>query len=302
MIGNRASGISRQTWLCGGILLFCALLIKPAQDHLESLLGEPGQEPDLLYFSSPELIQKMALGYEDLIADLYWMRTIQYYGRRDEADLRTVRYGNLSTFLDIATTLDPHLLDAYRSGSIFLAEADPLGAGQPEEAIRLLDKGIAEIPQEWKLWYDKGFVYYLYLKNYDAAGKVWLSASKLPQAPHWMAALAAMSLSKGGSIEIAKALWQRQYEEASRANVRENARNHLLSIQVDEDLEKLNALVEEFQDKNKRYPHDLSELVRAQADAPALEDPIGTPYYYNPATGNVILSVDTKIHYISNTP
>ena len=61
----------------------------------------------------------MALGYDRLLADFYWMRTIQYYGRRDEADKRPVRYKNLPTLLDITTTLDPDLMDAYRVGSRF---------------------------------------------------------------------------------------------------------------------------------------------------------------------------------------
>jgi tetratricopeptide (TPR) repeat protein len=299
---NRIAGFSKHTWLCGGICLICAMLIKPAQDHLESLLGEPCQESDLLYFTSPALVKKMALGYEDLIADIYWMRAIQYYGRREEASRRPVRYANLATLLDITTTLDPDLIDAYRSGSIFLAEADPLGAGQPEEAIKLLDRGIAALPQEWRLVYDKGFVYYLYLKDYEAAGKTWLSAGRLPQAPHWMAGLAAMSLSKGGSIDIAIALWQRQYQESSRADVKENARNHLLSIQVDQDFEKLNALIVEFQKKNSHYPESLEELVRGKTSGYSIEDPLGTPYEYNAVTGNVRLSPETKVHYMPTAP
>ena len=95
------------------------------------------------------------------------------------------------------------LMDAYRVGSIFLAEPDPVGAGQPQEALKLLDKGIRAHPQDWRLHYDKGFVYYLFLQDYKAAGETWLAASRLSSAPYWMAGLAAMSMSKGGAIEMA---------------------------------------------------------------------------------------------------
>jgi hypothetical protein len=37
---------------------------------------------------SPALVKKMALGFDNLPADFYWMRAIQYYGRRDKADKR----------------------------------------------------------------------------------------------------------------------------------------------------------------------------------------------------------------------
>jgi tetratricopeptide (TPR) repeat protein len=285
-------------WLCYGICLVCAMLIKPSQDRLESRLGKFRQDADLLFFSSPALVQKMAFGYEGLLADFYWMRAIQYYGRRDEANKRTVRYKNLFTLLDITTTLDPHLLDAYRVGSSFLAEADPIGAGQPRQAIRLLDKGIRAHPREWHLLYDKGFIYYWYLKDYKAAGEVWQAASRLPDAPRWTTSLAAMSLSKGGAIEIAIALWERQYRESDRADVRENARNHLLSIQVSQELSQLKALAEKFRQQAGSYPSSLKELLRGQPHPLPIDDPLGTPYQFNAQTGAVQLSPKSTVHYM----
>ena len=293
-----SAGRSRQSMLFCGICLICVVLVKPVQDRFESRTGEPEPEPDLLYFSSPTAVKRMALGYENLLADFYWMRAIQYYGRREEADKRPVRFKNLYTLFDITTTLDPNLMDAYRAGSVFLGEPEPVGAGQPKEALKLLDKGISAHPQNWQLRYDKGFVHYLYLQDYKAAGEVWMTASKLPTAPYWMAGLAAMSLSKGGAVEVAIALWKRQYEEATRADVRENARNHLLSFQVARDLATLESLLEKFRTKTGSFPRSLQELVRGQTRRYATVDPLGTPYDYDPETGNVWLSLDTRIKYV----
>jgi hypothetical protein len=298
MKNDRAAGHSRHTWLCYGICLICAVLIKPVQDRVESRLGKYRQEPDLLFFSSPDLIKKMALGYDSLLADIYWMRTIQYYGNRDAADKRPLRYKNLATLLDITTTLDPNLLDAFRSGSLFLAEADPIGAGQPQEGLKLLDKGISTHPEEWQLYYDKGFIYYMNLQDYKAAGEVWLSGSRLPEAPVWMQNLAAMSLSKGGAVEIAIGLWRRQYEESDRESVKENARNHLLSFQVAGDLWTLEAMISRYQEKTGSLPQNLKELVRGKSRKYATIDPLGTPYQYDPKTGKVSLSPETKIRFL----
>ena len=74
-------------------------------------------------------------------------------------------------------------MDAYRVGAIFLADPDPIGAGQPHEALKLLDKGIRAHPQDWRLYYDKGFIYYSFLQDYRAAGETWLAASRLSSAP-----------------------------------------------------------------------------------------------------------------------
>jgi hypothetical protein len=285
----------RHRWLCYGICLIGAVLIVPVQDRLESRMGETGPDPDLLFFSSPSVVKKMALGYEGLLADLYWMRAIQYYGRRSEADKRPIRYKNLATLLDITTTLDPGPLDVYRVGSSFLAEPDPIGAGQPRQAIELLDKGIRAHPRAWRLRFDKGFVYFIYLKDFKAAGEVWLDASHLPESPPWMKNLAATSLLKGGAMEIARSLWDYQYRESTRADVRENARQHLLGIQAAEDLWTLEFLLEKYHLQTGAYPPTLEELVRGKPRRYNTADPSGMPYLYDPKTGRVHLSPDSLI-------
>lgn len=298
MKAERAAGNVRHSWLCYGVCVICLLLLKPAQDHLESRPGKLTQEPDLLFFTSPNLVKKMALGYESLLADIYWMRTIQYYGRREEAEKRSVPYKNLYTMLDITTTLDPDLLDAYRAGCYFLAEQEPIGAGQPEEALKLLDKGIKTHPNEWPLYYDKGFMYYWFLQDYKAAGEAWLSGSRKPDAPFWMSGLAAEYLSKGGSVELAISLWKRQYEESDRAKIKENARNHLLSFQVARDLWTLEALIDQYVRKTGSLPPSLRELLRGKKRRYATIDPLGTPYQYDPQTGEVRLSPESKVHFL----
>ena len=292
------AGHSRSAWIFLGMFLLCAALIKPVQDRLEARLGDAGPDPDLLYFSSPSIAKRMALSYDRLLADFYWLRTIQYYGRREEADKRLVRYKNLPALLDITTTLDPDLIDAYRVGSVFLGEEDPVGAGQPQEALKLLDKGIRTHPQDWRLRYDKGFVYYWYLKDYKKAGDVWQEASRLPSAPHWMEPLAAMALSKGGAVDVAVALWEIQYRNSTRADVRQNAQNHLLSFVAAKDIWTLEFLLDKYRQKTGAYPQTLKELVREKGQQYSIVDPSGTPYLYNPASGAVALSPETKMKFL----
>jgi hypothetical protein len=288
-----------QHWLLAGACVSAALLIGPVQRRIDLRLGNRGPDPDLLYFGSAAMVQKMALGYQSLVADIYWMRAIQYYGRREEAARRLVRYKNLASLLDITTTLDPDLIDAYRAGSGFLAEPEPAGAGQPLEAVRLLDKGIRSHPDDWRLYFDKGFVYFWFLKDFAGAGQVWLTASRLRTTPPWMGSLAAMAMSKSGAVETARALWQRQFQESDRPDVRENAWNHLASIQVNEDFWALEYFLERFRAKHNRLPANLEELVRAGYLQKVPLDPSNTPYLYDPATGIVRLGPASKVRYLS---
>jgi hypothetical protein len=294
--GARISGGRMWPWLA--LAVGAALAVPPAQDRVQERMQARAPDPDILYFASPDAIKKMALGYEGLLADIYWMRAIQYYGRREESERRPVRYKNLAAMLDITSTLDPDMLDVYRAGSIFLAEPDPVGAGQPEQAVALLDKGIARHPAEWRLRLDKGFIYFWFLKDYRHAGQAWLDGSRLAAAPPWMAGLAAMALSRGGEIETAKMLWRQQLEQSERADIRENARNHLASTEVAETLWTLEFFIEKYKEKAGRPPRQLEDLVRAGFLRRVPVDPSGVPYDYEPASGYVGLAPETKVRYL----
>ena len=288
-----------RNWYRAARILFTAAVlaaaVKPVQDRVSASIRGPSIDPDLLFFSDPAAIRRMALGYDGLLADLYWMRAIQYYGRRDEAEKRPVRYGNLATLLDVTTTLDPRMTDVYRFGCVFLSEPDPMGAGQPEEALRLLDKGIAQVPDNWQLPYEKGFVCYWFLQDYRKAGEVWLGAARLRGAPGWMEGLAAMAMSRGGAVDTARALWMRQYQESARADIRDNARNHLFTLQVNEDEWTLEFLVRKFRERHGRFPKSLRELVDSGWLKSVPADPSGVPYEYDPEAGRVWMNPESRV-------
>ncbi len=294
----RPGTAGRPAAACSAIALAGALSIVPLLGWVEARRGDAGPAPDLLYFSAPGAVRKMALGYERLLADVYWLRTVQYFGQRDAADRRTVRYGNLAALLDITTTLDPGMIDTYRAGSIFLGESEPIGAGEPAKAVALLDKGIRANPDVWQLRYDKGFVLYLYLQDFRAAGEVWLEAGQRPGAPQWMAGLAAQAFSRGGSMDLARALWRQQYEESTRDDIRENAKNRLLSLQVAEDLWTLERHLAAYRHRNGAWPRRLGDLPARRSGLLPAADPLGTPYAYDPATGAVGLGPQSKVVYL----
>src|SRR5579864_2143042 len=92
---------------------------------------------DALYISSPKLVKRASLGFDGLMACIYWTRTVQYFGQRHYDNEHT--YNELAPLLEITTTLDPHLLPAYQFGASFLAPAPPSGAGEPDRAVQLME-------------------------------------------------------------------------------------------------------------------------------------------------------------------
>jgi tetratricopeptide (TPR) repeat protein len=227
------------------------------------------------------------------LADLYWLRTVQYYGRR--AFRPGARFEHLEALLDVVTTLDPHFLAAYRLGAIFLALPSPQGAGRPDRALALLDRGIAANPGEWRLLLEKGFVLLWDVRDYAEAADVFLQVSQHPRAPAWTRDLAAAVYARAGRREIARRMWRDRLEQGENEHVRENARYQLLCLQAEEEVERLHELVRAFRRERGRWPASWHELILVGALTHPPRDPLGYPYQLDPATGAVRLSTQSPL-------
>jgi hypothetical protein len=227
---------------------------------------------EVLYISSPKLLKNLSLGYDGLLADIYWTRAVQYFG--EKLDAGAERYNLLAPLLEITTTLDPHLLVAYEYGSNFLAA----NAGQPQRAIELTEFGIRNNPNEWHLYYDLGFIYYLEFKDYAKASESFLRGSRVPDAHPFLKVLAAQMAQRGGDIQTARMLWTATFESTKDRNIRGNAVAHLRALQVDEEVPILEKLVSQYRDKTGRLPQSFSDLEAAHLMGGPPVDPVGHTY------------------------
>lgn len=231
---------------------------------------------DALYITSPKMVRRASLGFDGLMACIYWTRTVQYFGHRHYN--RELTYNELAPLLEIAVALDPHMLPAYHFGASFLAPAPPNGAGQPDRAVRLMQYGIQQNPESWRLYYDLGFVYYTELHDYQKAGQVFAQGSEVPGAHPFMKILAADMASHAQDFSTARLLWSAAYESNKEENIRQNAIEHLRAIQVDEDVTNLQNAVNRYAQANGRLPASLWELGAAEHWPGIPADPDGVPY------------------------
>src|SRR5437879_13894153 len=88
----------------------------------------------------------------------------------------------LKPLLQKTPPLDPHLVVAYQFGASFLAPRPPNGAGMPERAIHLMEYGIQNNPDDWKLYYNLGFIYYMDKKDYASAAEAFERGTKVGNA------------------------------------------------------------------------------------------------------------------------
>ena len=250
---------------------------------------------EVLYISSPKLLKRLSLGYEGLLADIYWTRAVQYFGDKHHAGAQDYRL--LAPLLEITTYLDPHLLVAYDYGANFLAPAPPNGAGMPQRAIELIKFGIRNNPDDWHLYYHLGFVDYMDLKDYAAAANAFAEGSKIPGAHPFLGVMAAKMAEHAGDTEMARMMWSTTYESSKDLSIRANAAAHLRALQVDEAVPSLEGLVSRYRERTGHEPESFLDLVNAGMLRGVPLDPLGHPYKIT-SDGKVVLRVPDDFPFV----
>lgn len=268
------------------------LLLPPAiwatQKRLDARPEARHLSQERLAVWSGDAIRKLMPGLEQVMADVYWLRAVQYFGG-ERAFNRGSRFPLLEPLIDITVDLDPRLLLAYRYGAIFLAEYWPSGAGRPEAAESLLEKGIEANPETWELYWDLGTIRYLFLKDPDGAAKVLLEGAELPGAPEWLTSLGGRILADSDRRGTARMIWRQIYDEHEGA-MKENAQLNLLYLDALDLLDLLRARLEDYHGRTGGWPPSLEAVAGTGRARLPVADPTGVAFDYNPTTGAVNLA------------
>lgn len=267
---------------------------RPAQDEFASYEEN---------YVSPETARRMSLGFGGLVADWYWIRSLQYVGRKSLAagsdftldNLGTLGIKNLGPMLEHATTLDPQFLAAYEFGAVVLASVDR------EAAVRLLEKGVRENPSEWRLYHQLGYIHWQ-AGRYKEAGEAYAAGARVAGAPAWMHAMAAQMEANGGSRATAREMYKRLYEESSDEQVRSLAASRLAQLFSLDQRDAIRSALSDFRARTSRCPASWRELapqlraMKLKLDASGAPlDPTEVPYVLDDAACDVKLDERSKI-------
>ncbi|MEE9182314.1 MAG: tetratricopeptide repeat protein [candidate division NC10 bacterium] len=175
-----------------------------------------------LYIPSATFLRYASLGHQTMVADLMWIRTVQYFGeeleRRRELNQprdSKERFKFLYPLLDLTVSLDPQFVQGYRFGGLLLTVVK-----RYDEAIALYAKGYAANPDRWEMPHDLGRLYYLDLKDHEKALHWWKIANDLPGRPGYIPRFVPRLYAQTGQKEIAIELWLEMLEATDSKTVR----------------------------------------------------------------------------------
>jgi tetratricopeptide (TPR) repeat protein len=225
--------MTRAAWL---IIALCVMLLTPLQRWLDAQPRPAAAADDAPYWQTGRSLRALHLGFHSLLADVYWLRVIQYVGGKVNnapANQPMSEWGMdaLLPLLDVVTELDPHYVAAYRFGATFLPEC------APREAAGFVERGLRENPDIWQLYLDLGYLHWQ-RQDFTAARQVYERGSRVSGAPVWFTELAGAMALKGGDRATARAIYQRVLESSTDEYSREMARLKLQELERESAKEK----------------------------------------------------------------
>jgi hypothetical protein len=280
------------------LLLYAAIAALMALSLFVQVVRDRGWQPfeppgGMLWIRSGPVAERLALGFDNLAADVYWIRAVVHFGGQRMSGHKN--YDQLFPLLDLVTSLDPHFKVAYRFGAIFLAEPFPGGAGRPDLAMQLLQKGMAADPTRWEYPQDIGFIHYFRTRDFALASEWFKRAGDVPGAPEWLLPLAATTLAEGGNRHSSRMLWTELRESADFEWIRTTAAHRLQQLDAMDMIDELNRITAGFTARHGRPPRDWREIANDERWRGLPVDPAGTPFTLDAGTGKVDLSPNSSL-------
>ena len=281
------------------LALASAIALQVARERWYPQITSPVDE---LYFTSGESVGRLALSYKSVLADVYWIRAIQYFAATRLQKRPVQGEDLLYPLLDVTTTLDPSFNLAYRFGAIFLAEAHASGLGRPDLAIALLDKGFAQNPDKWQYLYDKAFVYYWTYQDYKTAAHWFAEAAKVPDSADWLPGLAGYMLAQGGDRRSSRFLFRQILETAEHEYMRKTAEWRLTQLDILDVIDQLQILLDRYEREAGTRARSWQPLIDRRMLRGVPSDPDGTPLVIDPATGRPTVARTSRYYPLPDEP
>ena len=273
----------------------------PPPKEEEEFAGQP------LYLNG-QTMKRVTLAFNGVASDWYWIRSLQYVGRKIVAyedahegqfeltDLSTLGLPLLPSLLKMSATLDPQFMEPYYYGAVVLPEIDT------QEAISLLNQGIAANPQEWRLYQHLGYIYWQ-RRDYEKASQAYAAGSIIPGAPAWMAAMSARMTAEGGSRDAAREMYRHLFEASSDDAVKDMVTKQIMRLDSLDQLDIIRRALTAWAARSGRCVstwRDVAaalQLVRLPLDPNTLAplDPSGVPYDLAKGGCEVELAESSKV-------
>lgn len=202
----------------------------------------PGESDPVV--PEPEVVRVASLGFDSLLADFYWLRAVQVVGA---ARSNPAQHAPLIRRLsEVVVALDPWVDHPYRFAALWLSD-DP---GTVHAANRILERGIAYHPTDWRNRFYLSFNHFFHLGDADAAAVELERALGLPGVPVYFGRLVIRLRSEGGDLDAASTYLEQMLASAPDDWHRIEYERALLEIETERRARRIDAARERYREQN----------------------------------------------------
>jgi len=284
----------------GARWLSCALVASATALVHASMSTPSSASSGRIGVPTPERARALSFGFEPVIADYYWIQALQVVG---DPERPARRNQTVSALIDLVTGLDPWVDHPYRFAALWLTETED----EVRHANRLLEKGIAYHPLDWRNRFYLGYNLFFYLEDNARAADALESALASPGAPDYLGSFVTRLRASGDSLDTAVLFLQQLIAQTEDEYAKAEYLNVLDEIETERRARMLDRARAEFQRRNGRDIAAPGELwtgpQRVLTGAPAAHPQIaGQRWVIDRASGEIVSSFYGRRYRIHSNP
>lgn len=255
-------------------LVLCGL-VRSGHRHVEAWAPPEAASQSIQFLPSGKALGLVAMGYDEFLADLLWVRTTILFGDRFGQDEDLDWYSWLYHMMDLATDLDPQFRAAYKYGGIML-RVDGVFVDQ---STMMFAKGMHAMPDEWYFPFGVAMNYFMYKGDRRLAGPYMQRAALAGEGPFYLRNLAASLMDGTRDLEVALA-----FLEEEMANLQDGPAKNAVRVKIVETQYLIaerdaGRVISEYRRRNGRLPAEPKAVLEAGFELPA--DPLGGTWIWN---------------------
>jgi hypothetical protein len=284
----------------GARWLSCALVASATALVHASMSTPSAASSGRISVPTAQRARALSFGFEPVIADYYWIEALQVVG---DVERPAHRNETISALMDLVTGLDPWVDHPYRFAALWLTES----LDEVRHGSRLLEKGIAYHPLDWRNRFYLGYNLFFYLEDNARAADALESALKFPDAPDYLGAFVTRLRASADGLDTAAMFVQRLIAQTEDEYAKAEYLDLLDEIETERRARVLDRARAEFRRRNGRDIAAPGELWNGpqrvlSAAPPAHPQIAGQRWVIDRASGEIVSSYYGRRYRIRTNP
>jgi hypothetical protein len=228
------------------------------------------------------IARALTFGFPSLLADLTLLEAIQILPQR-HGDMPPEVAGpmdrRLFRLLEYAVEVDPKFAGGYRFAAAALPHETEDGKVYGAlDAVQILERGLRERPDDWRMGFLLGFMQSYYLRDFPGAARSLAISAQQKGAPAYVPLLATRLAAQGGELLLATSLAEAMLSQANEEETRKQWQDRVDALHIERDLRAIDAAAQRYRELQGTPARSVHALVVAGLLPPTLRDPRGGHY------------------------